>query len=85
VACDVQEQRLAAAGDASWKLHYFMPSPADVAVTAFRSWVDKFASHPDSGLPKGASFVSREETFDRYSQHVVHCPSCQGVRMMQVE
>lgn len=63
----------------SWSRQYYMPATADVAVMAWRKWIDKFGSNLPT-LPQSAAdlppLLPREQVFDRYNQHTKHCPHC---------
>lgn len=66
-----------------WRRLYYMPSSADLAVAAWRRWLDGLGSAMPMlpanaaalGLPPPAP-LSRLEVFDRYEQHTKHCPHC---------
>jgi hypothetical protein len=59
-------------GDAS---RYYMPSPADRCVQAFRSWIPKYTDIIEGQeLPPAPP---RSVLFDRHAQHTSHCKHCQ--------
>eukprot|EP00929_Paragymnodinium_shiwhaense_P068548 TRINITY_DN34498_c0_g1_i1.p1 TRINITY_DN34498_c0_g1~~TRINITY_DN34498_c0_g1_i1.p1 ORF type:complete len:188 (+),score=24.97 TRINITY_DN34498_c0_g1_i1:106-669(+) len=64
----------------NWQQAYYMPGESDRSISAFRKWLQKegalcatadFAAH----LPQDN--LTREQMFDRYSQHTAHCYKCQ--------
>ncbi|KAF6259816.1 pheophorbide a oxygenase [Scenedesmus sp. NREL 46B-D3] len=76
------ERTLYERGDhASWSKQYYLPAAADAAVVSWRRWIDRFGSQLPV-LPRGAHdlppLMSREQVFDRYSQHTKHCPHCRA-------
>lgn len=52
---------------------YFLPSPADRSVNAFRKWKNTYASVL---LPLPPPIQSRAVIFDRYTQHTDQCRHC---------
>jgi hypothetical protein len=66
-------------GHGDWSRQYYMPATADVAVLAWRKWIDRFGMALPV-LPKDVSdlppVMPREQVFDRYNQHTKHCPHC---------
>jgi pheophorbide a oxygenase len=76
------ERSLYERGDhTTWRKQYYMPASADVAVTAWRKWLDKFGDTLPV-LPRSAEdlppALPREQVFDRYNQHTKHCPDCKA-------
>ena len=63
-----------------WKQSYYLPTPADAGVSAFRTWMDKHAGGRVAwaeGVVDDASKVKTEaEQLDRYSRHTKHCIAC---------
>lgn len=74
----------------SWREKYYLPASTDVGVAALRRWIDvhgrkmpflpqqRGAGGDASSSPAAAALpvLSREETFDRYTQHTKDCPHC---------
>lgn len=66
-------------GASSWKQQFYMPSSADVSVSAWRRWLDRHgaalpvAPHSENDLTPR---LAREVVFDRLHQHTQHCPHC---------
>jgi phenylpropionate dioxygenase-like ring-hydroxylating dioxygenase large terminal subunit len=72
----------------SWRDKYYLPASTDVGVAALRRWIDvhgrKMPFLPQQRGGDGSSsaaaaalpVLSREETFDRYTQHTKDCPHC---------
>ncbi|KAL6764549.1 hypothetical protein V8C86DRAFT_2471996 [Haematococcus lacustris] len=62
---------------------YFLASPADTLVAAFRSWLDRQGGGGPWGHPTPALVAllpprqSRSQLLDRHTQHTAHCASCQ--------
>jgi pheophorbide a oxygenase len=56
-----------------------MPSSADLAVIAWRKWIDRHGSDLPT-LPRTPEdlgpVLPREQIFDRYNQHTKDCPHC---------
>ena len=63
-----------------WKQSYYLPTPADAGVSAFRNWMDKHAGGKVAwapGVVDDASKVKSEaEQLDRYHRHTKHCVAC---------
>ena len=63
-----------------WKQSYYLPTPADAGVSAFRNWMDKHARGKVAwapGVVDDASKVKSEaEQLDRYHRHTKHCVAC---------
>ena len=63
-----------------WKQSYYLPTPADAGVSAFRTWMDKHAGGRVAwaeGVVDDASKVKTEaEQLDRYNRHTKHCIAC---------
>jgi len=63
-----------------WKQSYYLPTPADAGVSAFRTWMDKHAGGRVAwaeGVVDDASKVKTEaEQLDRYSRHTKNCIAC---------
>jgi len=66
--------------DKPWKQSYYLPTPADAGVSAFRNWMDKHAGGKVAWAPgviDDASKVKSEaEQLDRYNRHTKHCVAC---------
>ncbi len=66
-------------GASSWKQQFYMPSSADVAVSAWRQWLEMHGTglpvtpHSEKDLTPR---LAREVVFDRLHQHTQHCPHC---------
>lgn len=54
---------------------FYLPTKADLFVSAFHQWIDRYNADPFAGqsLPKA---LSKEQLLDRYSSHTQHCQSC---------
>ena len=82
----LQERILYRRGDStSWSKQYYMPSSADVAVIAWRKWLDQYGRNLPT-LAKSLSdippLMPREQVFDRYTQHTKDCPHCSSALWM---
>lgn len=64
----------------SWKQSYYLPTPSDAGVSAFRTWMDNYAGGGVAwakGVADDAPKVkSQEEQLDRYHRHTKHCIAC---------
>ena len=73
-----QERELAAAGG-SRRLSkaFYLPTKADLFVSALHQWLTDFQANPfpDQSLPPA---LNREQLLERYHSHVEHCASCRG-------
>jgi hypothetical protein len=68
-------------GQERQRRNYFMPSPADRCIAAFRAWVSKYTDSNEQQLPP---VLSRSEMFDRWTQHTSHCIHCQrGMKFLR--
>ncbi|GAQ78147.1 pheophorbide a oxygenase family protein [Klebsormidium nitens] len=62
---------------------YFMPTPADRFVLAFRQWLNRYAGGgvpwAELGVPElDVKLTSREAVMDRWHQHTTQCTTCSG-------
>ena len=55
---------------------YYMPTVADVPIVAMRSWISKH-SDAQTLAPLPPRRFTRQQLFDRWSQHTEHCVICQ--------
>eukprot|EP00887_Chlorella_sp_A99_P005169 scaffold40.g5169.t1 len=85
-----QEANLERAGG-DWSRSFFMPTPSDGGVVAFRRWWDAAGGAAGlpwqgaaakaagaGGQPDGATTDDPRALLDRLSQHTAHCASCRA-------
>ncbi|KAL4855799.1 Pheophorbide a oxygenase [Chlorella vulgaris] len=86
-----QERRLEAAGD--WRSSFFLSTPSDAGVAAYRRWLNDMAGGVAAMPWAGGGRLppedpSHERLLDRLHQHTERCPSCntalQRLRSAQV-
>jgi Pheophorbide a oxygenase len=70
-----QERNLAAQDGKKFGQACYLPTRADMFVTALRQWVQDFAADPFPGAPL-PPWQGRTELLDRYYSHTIHCRSC---------
>ncbi len=79
----LQERALAKSG--GWRKAYFMPGTSDTAVASWCSWMGRFGRAMPLLTEELPPQMAREQALDRYTQHTVHCSTCQKVRQEHVK
>lgn len=65
---------------ADWKKSYYLPTPSDAGVAAFRGWMDAHAGGgvrwADGVVDDASKVKPLEQQLERYNRHTRHCRYC---------
>lgn len=69
------QERYLESHDGNFAQAYYLPTKADLFVTAYRKWLGQFKADPFLGQPLPVAQPKRV-LLDRYHSHTIHCHSC---------